>query len=188
MAGRTTTKWIRFIVDDSTGVPREIPIDSISVVGFIYDEVDITAWQDKVKGYLANHAECNIDITGPFDNDAVQLIAASGDKPVLSGSYPVLGPVNAPTFTTPLGLYICIGDRKYWVLGDPVFGIPIPTATSGYTCTKFNIEGEKYRARFVCDPSNPEWVIGDVYWRGFNILDESGFHILSENGEKMLAN
>ena len=156
--GRTVTKWTRFAVDDSAGTPREIPVDSISPVGFVYDETDLTAYQDQVKGYLAAHPDAAIDITGPFDNSAAASLAASAAAPTLSGSYTVLQPISVPTFTTPLGLWIGIGIRGYWATGDPAFGIVAPSATQGYVCTKFQVEGEKYSASFKPYPgSTPAW-------------------------------
>ena len=156
--GRTVTKWTRFAIDDSAGTPREIPVDSISPVGFVYDETDLTAYQDQVKGYLAAHPDAPIDITGPFDNSAAAALAASGAAPTLSGSHTILAPISAPTFTTPLGLAIMIGIRGYWTTGDPVFGIVAPSATQGYICTKYTIEGEKYSASFKPYPgSTPAW-------------------------------
>ena len=156
--GRTVTKWVRFAVDDSAGTPREIPIDSLSPVGFVYDEVDLTAWQDAVKGYLANHPDAPIDITGPLDTSDAVGLAASGAAPALSGSYTVLVPITATGFTTPLGLWIGFGIRGYWTTGDPAFGIVAPSATSGYICTKFTIEGEKYSASFKPFPGSvPAW-------------------------------
>jgi len=44
------------------------------------------------------------------------------------------------------------GIRGYWTTGDPAFGVVAPSATSGYVCTKYTIEGEKYSARFVPYP------------------------------------
>ncbi len=156
--GRTKTKWIRFAVDDSAGTPREVPIDSLSPVGFTYEENNLTAWQDAVVGYLAGHPDAPIDITGPFDNSAAAALAASGAAPALSGSHTVLQPISAPTFTTPLGLWVGFGIRGYWTTGDPAFGVVAPSATSGYVCTKYNVEGEKYSARFVPYPGTvPAW-------------------------------
>lgn len=158
MAGRTVTKWIRFLVDDSGGTPREIPVDSISPVGFAYDETDLTAFQDAVKGYLAAHPDAVIDITGPFDTSAAAAAAASGAAPTLSGSHTILAPIAAVTFTTPLGLAVMFGDKGYWATGQPVFGVVAPSATSGYVCTKYQVEGEKYSARFVPYPGTvPAW-------------------------------
>ena len=154
--GRTVTKWMRFCVDDSAGTAREIPVDSISPVGFTYDENDVTAFQDAVKGYLAGHPDAPIDITGPFDNSIAAAVAASGLKPALSGSHTVL--YNLAGGSTPLALFIGWGIRGYWTTGDPAFGVVTASSTEGYLCTKYQVEGEKYSARFVPYPgSTPAW-------------------------------
>src|SRR5512139_3806438 len=154
--GRTITRWMRFGVDDSGGTPREIPVDTIGPAGFSYEENDVTALQDAVKTYLAGHPDAAIDITGPFDNTAAAALAASGAAPTLSGSHTILNAIAGGV--TPLGLAIMIGIRGYWTTGDPVFGIVAPSATSGYLCTKYQVEGEKYSARFVPYPgTTPAW-------------------------------
>jgi hypothetical protein len=154
--GRTVTKWIRFGVDDSAGTAREIPIDSLSPVGFVYDETDVTAWQDAVKGYLSNHPDAVIDITGPFDTSAAVAFAASTLAPTLSGSHTVLSAIAGGN--TPLALGIHFGIRQYWTAGEPVFGVVSASTTSGYLCTKYQVEGEKYSARFVPYPGTvPAW-------------------------------
>ena len=158
--GRTVTKWTRFGVSDNNGVAREIPVDSISPAGFTYDEVEVTAWQDAVKGYLTNHPDAPIDITGPWDNRAAAALAASGLAPVLSGSHTVLSALAAPGGTTlPRGLWIAIGVRGYWTAAtDPAFGVASPSATSGYVLTKYTVEGEKYSASFKPYPgTTPAW-------------------------------
>jgi hypothetical protein len=156
--GRTKSRWTRFLVDDSSGTPREIPVDSISPYGLTYEENNLTAYQDAVMGYLAGHPDAPIDITGPLDNTAAAAAAASGAAPVLSGSHTVLAPISAPTFTTPLGLAIMVGIRGYWATGDPVFGVVAPSTTSGYVCTAYQVDGEKYSARFVPYPgTTPAW-------------------------------
>ena len=158
MAGRTVDKWTRFLVDDSAGTPREIPVNTISPVGFTYDEADLTAWQDQVKGYLAAHPDAIIEIGGPWDTTAAAAAAASGAAPVLSGSHTVLQPISVPTFTTPLGLAVMYGDRTYWATGAPVFGIVSPSATQGYTCTRYQKDGPMYTARFMPIPgATPAW-------------------------------
>jgi hypothetical protein len=154
--GRTVTKWIRFLVDDSSGTPREIPINSLSPVGFVYDENDVTAWQDAVKGYLSAHPDAPIEISGPLDNTAAAAAAASGNAPALSGSHTVL--YNLAGGVTPLGLAVMFGIRQYWVTGEPGFGVVAPSATSGYLCTSYTVEGETYSARFVPYPgTTPAW-------------------------------
>jgi hypothetical protein len=159
--GRTATKWIRFAISDNVGAPREIPIDSIGPVGFIYDEAELTGWQDAVKGYLTNHPDCAIDITGPFDTTAAAVLAASTVAPALSGSHTILAPLAHPTTgtTLPRGLWIAFGIRHYWTAAeDPAFGVASPSATSGYVLTKYVVEGDKYSARFVPFPGTiPAW-------------------------------
>jgi hypothetical protein len=154
--GRTVTRWTRFAVDDSGGTPREIPVDSISPVGFTSDEVEVTAYQDAVKTYLAGHPDAPIEVGGPFDNSVVAALAASAAAPTLSGSHTVLSAIYG--LGVPLGLWIGFGIRTYWATGDPAFGVVAPSATSGYLCTKYTVEGEKYTARFVPYPGTvPAW-------------------------------
>lgn len=156
--GRTVSKWLRFLVDDSSGTPREIPVNSIGSIGITYDETDVTAFQDAFKGYLAGQANGDIEIGGPFDTSAAVSAAASGNAPALSGSHTVLNPISAPTFVTPLGLCICIGIRGYWTSGDPVWGVVSPSATSGYVCTSYTTDGETYKATFKPYPGTvPAW-------------------------------
>jgi hypothetical protein len=158
--GRTVTKWIRFGLSDNGGTAREIPIDSIGSVGFSYDETDVTAWQDAVKGYLRNHPDAPIDITGPFDTSGAVALAASGLAPTLSGSHTILAPLAAPGGTTlPRGLWIAFGIRHYWTAAeDPAFGVASPSATSGYVLTKYTVDGEKYSASFKPYPgTTPAW-------------------------------
>jgi len=158
--GRTTTKWIRFCVDAVGGVSAEIPIDSISPVGFTYDETELTAWQDAVKGYLTNHPDAPIDITGPFDTSGIVARAASANAPALSGSHTVLAPKSAVTNSLPGNLWIGFGIRGYWTAAtDPAFGvIDSDDVKYGYILTKYVVEGEKYSARFVPTPGTvPGW-------------------------------
>jgi hypothetical protein len=156
--GRTVSKWTRFAVDDSSGTPREIPVNTISPVGFQYDESDLTAYQDAIKGYLSMHPDAPIDVGGPFSNLAAAGLAASGAAPTLSGSHTILQPISVPTFTTPLGLAVMYGIQGYWTTGDPVFGVVSPSATEGYVCTMYRVEGDLYAARFVpFAGSSPAW-------------------------------
>ena len=154
--GRTVTRWTRFAVDDSAGAPREIPVDSISPVGFTSDEVEVTAYQDAVKTYLAGHPDAPIEITGPFDNSVVAAVAASGLAPTLSGSHTVLSAIYG--LGVPLALWIGFGIRGYWTTGDPAFGIATAGAANGYLCMEYTVDGEKYSARFVPFPGSvPAW-------------------------------
>lgn len=158
MAGRTVSKWVRFVVDDSAGTLREIPVDSINGVGLTYDEVELTAFQDAVKGVLPGHPDLTIEITGPFDTTAAAAAAGSGAAPTLSGSHTVLAPINGGN--TPLSLGVYIGDRAYWATGAPTFGLS-SSATSGFLCTSYiaDVGAGKYTARFRVFPGSaiPAW-------------------------------
>jgi hypothetical protein len=150
--GRTDLKWVQFNIDDSGGTLRSIPINSLSVVGVTYDEQDLTAFQDAVKGMLPAMPDAPIDFGGPFDTTAAQ---AAG---TLSGSHTILSATNGGT--TPLTLDIQIGIRHAWESGEPQFGIT-SSATSGYLVTKYTVDPSTgtYTARAVLFPGSslPAW-------------------------------
>ena len=150
--GRTVSKWTTFLCDDSAGTLREIPVDSINGVGLTYDETELTAFQDAIKGVLPAHPDCTITISGPFDT------TAAGTPPTLSGSHTVLSAIVGGT--TPLALDVRIGVRHTWEAGEPTFGIT-GTATAGFLCTdyQFDPSNGKYTAKFRVFPGStaPVW-------------------------------
>lgn len=156
--GRTVSKWIRFVVKDSAGTLREIPINSISVVGITYDEQDLTAFQDAIKGTLSNMPDAPIEISGPFDTTAATTVAASGATPTLSGSHTVLNGING--LSTPLSLGAYFGVRHLWETGEPTFGIT-SSASAGYICTSYTVNPADmtYKATFKLFPGStaPAW-------------------------------
>lgn len=156
--GRTTYKWIRFIVDDSGSTLREVPINKISVVGLTYEEQDLTAYQDAVKGALPGWPDAPIEIDGPLDISAAVAAGGSGNAPALSGSHTVIAPLAG--LTTPLTLDVQFGMRQYWTTGEPQFGITA-SATAGYICTTYTVDpaSMSYHAKFVLYPGStaPAW-------------------------------
>ena len=150
--GRTTSKWVSFNVDDSAGTLRTIPVDSINGVGLTFDEVELTAFQDAIKGVLPAHPDCTITITGPFDTSAA---AAAG---TLSGSHTVLSGINGGV--TPLTLDVQVGIRHAWESGEPQFGIT-SSAANGFLCTDYQVDvnAGKYSAKFRVYPGSvaPAW-------------------------------
>lgn len=144
--GRTTSKWTAFLVDDSAGTLRNIPVDSINGVGLTFDEVELTAFTDAIKGVLPAHPDVTITITGPFDTTA-----STGSHTVLSG---IVGG------NTPLSLDVQVGIRHAWESGEPQFGIT-SSATSGFLCTEYiaDVNAGKYSAKFRMYPgsSAPAW-------------------------------
>lgn len=150
---RATFKNVRFIIDDSAGTLRHVPIDSLSVVGVTYDEQDLTAWQDAVKNALPSMPDAVVEWGGPFDD------AAAAASPTLSGSHTVLSAINGGV--TPLTLDIQFGmDGGTWAGGDPQFGIT-SSATEGYLVTKYVVDPSsmRYSARAVLYPGStlPAW-------------------------------
>lgn len=151
--GRTTFKYVNFQCDDSGSTLRTIPINGLSVVGLVYDEVtDVIAWQDAVKSALPGQPDAPIEISGPFDNSAA---AAAG---TLSGSHTVLSAIVG--LMTPLTLDVQFGIRQAYTAGEPQFGITA-TAANGYICTSYTVDPATmtYSARFVLYPGSaaPAW-------------------------------
>lgn len=145
--GRTVNKFLQFILGDSgNGALRSIPISGLSAVGVTYDETDLTAFQDAVKGMLPNMPDAPIDIHGPWDSTAAQTVGT------LSGSHTILKDLLGGL--TPLTLDIRIGVRHAWETGEPNFGITA-SATSGYLLTKYVVNDDMtYDASFRLFPGS----------------------------------
>jgi len=149
--GRTTFKWIVFNIHDGTAL-RNIPINSLSAVGVVYDEQELTAFQDAVKGRLPTMPDAPIDFGGPWDT------SATASSPTLSGSHTVLSALNG--VVTPRSLDIRFGIRAAPESDSPQFGIT-SSSTSGYIITKFTVDPATmmYSARAVLVPGSalPAW-------------------------------
>ena len=128
--GRTVGKYCKVQVDDLTAL-RDIPVMTIAGVGINYDEVDVSAIQEAVKGVLAGQGNSSITITGPFDNTAVGTASGTGEAAVLSGSHTVLSALAGGN--TPFTFAVYFGIRGFWATGDPVFGGANMWICSDYT-------------------------------------------------------
>ena len=157
--GRTVSRFINFAVEDDTDTMREIAVSDISIVGVVYEEQDMTAFQDAVKGALAGMPDAPIEISGPFDNSAKVAASASGVVPALSGSHTVLSAICGRLH--PLALDVQFGIQETYTAGEPQFGITA-TSTSGYICTSYTVGSDlMYSAKFVLFPGSslPAWGI-----------------------------
>ncbi len=156
--GRTVSKFCKVQVDDSAGTMRDIPVNSVNGVGLTFDEVDLTAFQDAVKGALAGHPDFVLTISGPFDTSAAQAASGSAAAAALSGSHTVLNPINGGY--TPLGFGIYFGMRHFWETGEPVFGLTA-SAANGMTCFDYTVDpgAGTYTAKFRMYPGSavPAW-------------------------------
>lgn len=158
--GRTPSKFLRFIIDDSAGTLREVPANRIGNIGLTYPEVDLSAFQDAVSGFLQGRPDFALEFGGAFDTVAAAAVAASGAAPVLSGSHTVLQPITG--LMVPLSWGVYFGVRHYWETGEPVFGIS-SSATSGMLLFDYQVvPGEQdlmYSAKLRLYPgsSAPAW-------------------------------
>ncbi len=150
--GKTNNFFIGFLIDDSGGTLREIPVNSIGNVGHEYDEHDVTAFQDAVKNFLTGQPiVTGLEISGPFDD------SAAAAPPTLSGSHTVLNGIKG--LNTPLTLDVQFGMRHAWEAGEPQFGIT-STATDGVICKTYTVDPNTglYTAVFaVIGATLPDW-------------------------------
>ena len=135
--GRTPSKYVNIVIDDSGGTIRDIPWTSISLLGIVFEEQDLTAFQDAVKGMLPNMPDAPISFTAPFDTTAVVAASGTGVVPALSGSHTVLEPLNG--LFTPLTVDVQFGIQATWSTGDPQFGITA-TAANGYLVFEYRVD------------------------------------------------
>jgi len=151
---RATFKNTNLILKDATaGTLRAIPINSLSVVGIAYDEQDLTAWQDAVKGALPTMPDAPVEFGGPFDNSALAAL------PTLSGSHTLLNALNGAVAPVSLDIQFGMGGLV-WAATMPQFGLTC-SATSGYIVTKYTVDPSSmtYSARAVLIPGSalPAW-------------------------------
>jgi hypothetical protein len=156
--GRTVAKYFKFQMEDSGGTFRDIPVTSVNGVGLEYEEIDLTAIQDAVKGALAGQPDWTLEISGPFDTTAVTSASGDGAAADLSGSHTVLN--DLPGGTTPLGFAMYFGIQQNWTDGEPVFGLA-STSDNGMLCMSYTVDptGPTYTATFRMNPGSavPAW-------------------------------
>jgi len=107
--GKTHSKYIKVLLDDSGGTPRDITasLSSIGDVGITHDQADVTALNDAVMQYLAGRGDADIQFSGPFNNTAT-----TGAHTVFTG---LNGTNTAATLTVQFGI------RAAPTTGDPEF-------------------------------------------------------------------
>ena len=155
--GRTVGKWIKFQIEDTGATFRDLPVATINGVGFDYDQMELTALQDVMHGFLPGHGTVAIDIAGPFDTTAAQAASGSGVAPALSGSHVVLN--DLPNDNTPLGFAVYFGMRQLWETGEPVFGLA-SSAANGIQVFSYNVLSDgTYTATLGMYPGSavPTW-------------------------------
>ena len=106
--GRTVSHYTKVYIDDSGGTLREIAVNSIGDIGLTYEEKDLTAWMDAIKGVLLDKPSFETTISGPL------VTGTNLTHSTLSG-------VNG--LNTPLAFDVRLGMRQAWEAGEPQFGI-----------------------------------------------------------------
>jgi hypothetical protein len=136
--GRTDNHFCQFIMGDaSNGALRSVPISGFSALGATYEVVDMTAFQDAVKGALLGMPDAPFSIHCPWDTTAAQTVGT------LSGSHTILSAVVG--LMVPLTIDFRFGIRHAWETGEPNWG-ETATATSGYIVSKYVLNDD-----FSCD-------------------------------------
>ena len=162
--GRTVGKYVKFQLEDSGATLRDIPVTSINGVGLTYEEVDVSAIHDAVKGMLNGQPDYVLEISGPFDTSVAQAASSgSGAAAALSGSHTVL--YDLPNDLTPLAFGIYFGIRQNWSTGEPVFGLT-STSANGILCMNYNVDPASmvYTASFRMYPGSaaPAWGVAAI--------------------------
>ena len=161
MAGRTVSKWFNFVIEDSVQTIRDVEVYTVSIVGVVYEEQDLTALADQVRGALPNMPSAPIEITGPFSNKAVTAPGGTGAAAAYTGCDTIFpGIVGA---ILPLTLDCQFGIQALWATNMPQFGIS-QSATSGYLCFEYTVDPGTmiYSAKFNLFPGSslPAWGTG----------------------------
>ena len=156
--GRTVSKWFNFVIEDSGQVIRDVEVYTISIVGVVYEEQDLTALADAVRGALPNMPSAPIEITGPFSNKAATAAGGTGAAAAYTGCDTIFPGINGAIL--PLTLDCQFGIQSLWSTGDPQFGIS-QSATSGYLCFGYTVDAATmtYSVSFNLFPGSslPAW-------------------------------
>ena len=123
-----------------------------------YDQADLTALNDAVKGFMSGHGDVTLSISGPLSNTAAATASASGETHAYSGSHIVLSGINGGV--TPLTFGCYVGIQSIWSTGDPAFGIT-SSGTSGALIFDYIVDpsGMSYSATLKMFPGSslPAW-------------------------------
>ena len=144
--GRTVSKWMALMIDDSGGTLRTIVgLKSINGVGVEAEDVDVTAITETIKNSLPGQDDFSMTLTGHMDNTA-----ATGFHTVFS-ALAGLG--------VPLSFDVQFGVRHAWESGEPQFGIT-SSATSGVHCLGYVVSPDGMEASVTVrtfGPTAPAW-------------------------------
>lgn len=131
--GRTVPAFTKLLLGAAGGSMYDMKIDSLGDLGLDYEEVEMSAWSDAVKGVLMGQPDFSLDFGGPVDNTA-----STGPSTLLRTW------VAAHTL---LSFDVQVGVRHAWESGEQQFGYTgVVASNSGVMVTSYKESGGKYSA------------------------------------------
>jgi hypothetical protein len=156
--GRTVGKFFKLQLSDSAAVLRDLEVDTLGGVGLVYPQIDVSALQDALKGFLPGTPDASLTLSGPWSNKAAVAASGTGAAPTTTGCHSILPGVVG--LFTPLTVAVYIGVQEYWTTGDPAWGIA-HTAANGVLLFDYTVDvaNMKYSAtlKFFPGSAAPAW-------------------------------
>lgn len=132
--GRTIPAFTKLLLGTTGGTMTDMKIDELGEVGLDYEEVEVSAWSDVIKGVLVGKPDFTLTFGGPIDNTA-----STGPSTLMR--------TWIATPNTILSFDVQVGVRHTWESGEQQFGITGVVATNtGVTLTSYKESGERYSA------------------------------------------
>lgn len=132
--GRTVKDYTNLLIGAAGGSMYSMKIDSLGDVGLDYEEVEMQAWIDAVKGVLVGKPDFSLEFGGPIDNTAT-----SGPSTLLRAWAGVM---------TCLSFDVQVGIRHAWEAGEPQFGVTgVSASNSGCMVVSYKESEGKYTAK-----------------------------------------
>ena len=131
--GRTVQDFTSLLIGAAGGSMQIIRINSLGDLGLTYEEQDMSAWVDAVKGVLVGKPDFTLDFGGPIDNTAT-----TGTSTLLRAWNGVM---------TALSFDVQVGIRHAWEAGEPQFGVTgVVASNSGIMVTRYTESGGMFSA------------------------------------------
>ena len=132
--GRTISAFTNLLLGVAAGSMISMKIDELGELGLDYEEVEISAWTDAVKGVLVGKPDFSLTFGGPIDNTAT-----TGPSTLMR--------TWIATPNTLLSFDVQVGVRHAWETGEQQFGYTgVIASNSGATLTSYKESGGRYTA------------------------------------------
>ena len=132
--GRTIPAFTDLKLGVAAGTMISMKIDELGELGLDYEEVEVSAWVDAIKGVIVGKPDFQLDFGGPIDNTAT-----TGPSTLLR--------TWIATPNTLLSFDVQVGVRHAWEANEQQFGYTgVIASNSGAILTKYKESGERYSA------------------------------------------